>query len=259
MIKNQPGYSRTEWTIRALLLGLFLVVLVLKVYQPLSAKLYYSELYQDLYGRYRRGEFDTLLPVEMKSSVGVTPLAFEMWLKTEYKSRERLTRNATILGSIRANQKLREDNLTDIRTQAEMDLAPSLKDLADAQEAVQTTQDEILGLESQLKDIQKALLTRVEAIAAVDVKINSSRSANGFTTLIDRREAWADELSDLEQRERAAQLDCERAKARLQTQEEQVRRIQAVVDARSSVLSNAQKQVDDSRNQALEDIARRLI
>ena len=76
------------------------MLLVLKLYQPQAASVYYSEFCQDSYARYRSGQFDHRLPAAEKAlnNGDMTPLRFDEWLRSDYADYERDTRNATVLG-----------------------------------------------------------------------------------------------------------------------------------------------------------------
>jgi hypothetical protein len=264
-IKKQSGYTRTEWTVRAFLMGLFLMLLVLKLYQPHAAKVYYSEFCQDSYVRYRRGQFDHRLPDAEKAlnNGDMTPLRFDEWLRSDYADYERDTRNATVLGSINARRKLEEDTFKEVQTSAEADLAPLISDLDDAITEVTPLEEEFARVESELLGINQELREHQDAINAIDQAMAYPRAvgggAGGFVRALDTREAWRTGLVDLEKKRRAVELRREWAKVRLEAQRAEIGRIQAVIATRSTVLSSVEDHIADSRTRALNDIKTRSI
>jgi hypothetical protein len=265
-IAKQSGYARTEWTIRAFLLGLFLMVLVLKWYQPQTARVYYSEFCQDSYARYRRGQFDHRLPDAEKAlnNGDMTPLRFDEWLRSDYADYERDTRNATVLGSINARLKLEEDSFKAVQASAEADLAPCFSDLDDAITEVAPLEEEFATVESELVRINQELSEHQDAINAIDQAMAYPRAvgggAGGFVRrALDNREAWCTGLVDLEKKRRTAELRREWVKVRVETQRTEIERIQAEIASRSTVLTNVEEHITDSRTRALNDIKTRSV
>lgn len=258
-IKTQPGYTRTEWTIRGFLIGLFLMLVVLKLYQPHAAKIYYSEFCQDTYTRYRSGQFDGRLTQQEKvSNAGdMTPLRFDEWLYTDYTDYERETRGATMLGNILSRQKLEVDAIKGVASGAESDMAPLLQDLDQAQSEVESIGEEVMNAESEITAIAEHVTRHQEAIVALERALAYPRVVGGaehFVTALDTREAWRTGLADLEKQRGGADLRLQKAKARLAANREELGRIQAAIQSKASVLASAEERLNNARNRALNDI-----
>jgi hypothetical protein len=255
LIRTQPGYSWTEWTIRTLLLSLFLVLIVLKVYQPISAQIYYSEFCQDCYQLYLAGNLP-VMPLHTKGDKAIAELAFDMWLHSDYKDHQRYTRNATAISFIRASETLKEENLKQIQAVAESELAPLLVDLEEVQKQLSATEQEILESESDITATEVRISEHREAIETVDVAISKDPSPGGFAKGFKAMESWRTGLVDLEKTNRAALLSVQKAKTRLSTLQQQAKHIQDAIDSRADVLVLASRHIDDCRRQALDEIGR---
>lgn len=66
----RPEYQQTEVAIKAFLLFIFLGMVLLKLFEPSSVKLYLSEVLQQEYSRYLGGSFDHVLPEGERSHSG---------------------------------------------------------------------------------------------------------------------------------------------------------------------------------------------
>lgn len=253
IVRKQPGYTRTEWTIRALLFGLFVVLVVLKMYQPATARIYYSAFCQDCYILCLKGEFDEVLGQQKNRHW--TPISFDQWLKTQYKNHLLLSENTAIQAGIQTNRDLTEKNLREIQLLAESETAPLMADLEQAQVEVETTQEELRAIGSKLKVLEKEIAERQKAIEYVDAAIATPRSAGGFATALGQRETWTNELVNLEKEQTALTLNCDKITVRLVKQQDHVKGIQAAIEARASIITSAQEHINQSRNKALDDIA----
>jgi peptidoglycan hydrolase CwlO-like protein len=60
-LRKRPENRETEWAIRVFLAIVFLGVLLLKIFEPSSVRLYLSEVLQQEYSRYLAGAFDGML------------------------------------------------------------------------------------------------------------------------------------------------------------------------------------------------------
>jgi hypothetical protein len=76
----------TERAGQAFLGFLFVALVLLKLFEPRSVKVYFSEWLQDLYRQYQGGLFDPHLDFAERSigSAPMTPLRFEDWCLNTY-------------------------------------------------------------------------------------------------------------------------------------------------------------------------------
>jgi hypothetical protein len=68
-LRQRPETQATELAIRVFLFLIFSAMLLLKMFEPQSVRLYLSETLQQEYSRYRVGVFDGLLPASERSTM----------------------------------------------------------------------------------------------------------------------------------------------------------------------------------------------
>ena len=69
-LRKRPEHQQTELAIKAFLAFIFAGLLLLKLFEPYSVRLYFSEVLQQEYERYRAGAFDEVLPPPERSTAG---------------------------------------------------------------------------------------------------------------------------------------------------------------------------------------------
>lgn len=67
-LRKRPEHRQTEWAIKAFLGFIFAGLLLLKLFEPYSVRLYFSEVLQQEYTRYLAGAFDDVLPPSEQST-----------------------------------------------------------------------------------------------------------------------------------------------------------------------------------------------
>ncbi len=85
---DDPDYSGAQRALKAFLSFLFLGLVILKLFQPRSVSIYYSEQLQSLYTDYSQGKFDDYLDQHDRSRSGtaMTPQRFEEWCLSSYQA-----------------------------------------------------------------------------------------------------------------------------------------------------------------------------
>lgn len=73
-LRQRPEYQSTEFAIKAFLAFIFFGLLLLKLFEPTSIRLYLSEVLQQEYIRYLAGSFDDMLPDTERSRVKPSPM-----------------------------------------------------------------------------------------------------------------------------------------------------------------------------------------
>jgi hypothetical protein len=73
-LRQRPEYQSTELAVKAFLAFVFFGLLLLKMFEPTSIRLYLSEVLQQEYIRYLAGTFDDMLPDTERSSVRPSPM-----------------------------------------------------------------------------------------------------------------------------------------------------------------------------------------
>jgi hypothetical protein len=73
-LRQQPHYQGTELAVKGFLAFVFSGLLLLKLFEPISIRLYLSEVLQQEYVRYLAGTFDGMLPDTERSTVRPSPM-----------------------------------------------------------------------------------------------------------------------------------------------------------------------------------------
>ena len=74
-LRKRPEHQQTELAIKAFLAFIFAGLLLLKLFEPYSVRLYFSEVLQQEYERYRAGAFDEVLPPVERSTTEGSPMS----------------------------------------------------------------------------------------------------------------------------------------------------------------------------------------
>lgn len=91
-LRDRGALGRVELAIKVYLGMMFAGILILKLYEPRSARLYFSEILQQQYTQYLAGSFDHLLPETERSNRvpnGMSPQRFEQFLVSTAAARAR--------------------------------------------------------------------------------------------------------------------------------------------------------------------------
>lgn len=210
-LRANETYANAELAIRGFLAFLFLALIVLKLFQPASVSVYFSEILQDLNAQYRAGSFDSWLPPEERSyaRVGLTPLRFRTWCVENYRgirSEEETQRRLARTMSMRA---AREAELRTLRRNAEAESEPLRREIAAAEEALSLTRDGISRVQGALQASREALAARVRALESVSVTLRSGIGGDAFVRGAEAQAAVEREAAALRTtiREQEAELE----------------------------------------------------
>jgi uncharacterized protein DUF4407 len=216
-------YLVTERAVQAFLAFLFAALLLLKLFEPRSVSIYFSERLQALYRQYLGGLFDAQIePAERSAgSAPMTPLRFEDWCLSTYPSlREReaeavkasaraqfFAASVSELSAITASAVAEETALIEQLAAVEMrlqqvavDLGGAKRTLASAHAKLEEHKTYRTTLETGLKrpgspEALTAILTTISELEAATVSLASEKAA--ALTRLDTLEPM---LADLEQR-----------------------------------------------------------
>jgi len=216
-------YLVTERAVQAFLAFLFAALLLLKLFEPRSVSIYFSERLQALYRQYLGGLFDAQIePAERSAgSAPMTPLRFEDWCLSTYPSlREReaegikasaraqfFAASVSELGAITASTAAEESALIEQLAAVETKLQQVAVDLAGVKRALASTDAQLAEhktyretLEAGLKrpgspESLSSILTTIGGLDAATIIVSSENAAaqTRFDTLTPM-------LADLEQR-----------------------------------------------------------
>jgi hypothetical protein len=204
-LSADDAYANAELAIRAFLAFLFLALIVLKLFQPASVSVYYSELLQDLGAQYRAGAFDAWLPPEERSyaRVGLTPLRFRAWCADNYRSvradeeKERRLTHALALRNARASE------LRELRRATEAELQPLRSACAAEKEAIAALHDELRTVEGERSAMESELAARERALGSLASTMRGGIEGDAFLRAADAQSAVEREASALRESLRA--------------------------------------------------------
>lgn len=146
IMMDNPDYSGAKVALAVFLSFLFLGLLILKLFQPRSVAIYYSEQLQSLYTDYSQGKFDEHLDPHDRARVGapMTPQRFEEWALNSYKhvrgedERRRRTEEA-----IQTHERKMRTWVDDLRIQEDL--------LDERRKRYETISAEVIEIESRLQ------------------------------------------------------------------------------------------------------------
>lgn len=232
-LRADETYANAELAIRGFLAFLFLALIVLKLFQPASVSVYFSEILQDLNAQYRAGSFDSWLPPEERSysRVGLTPLRFRTWCVENYRgvrSEEERQRRLTRTLSIRT---AREAGLRTLRRNADADSEPLRRDVASAAEILAATQNEKARLSGELQASRSRLAELERSLESVGSTLRSGVTGDAFVRGAEAQAALERDAAALRATIRGEEAELERL-----TRQESARQA-ALTDARSRLAS----------------------
>jgi hypothetical protein len=169
MMQN-PDYSGVKVALAVFLSFLFLGLLLLKLFQPRSVAIYYSEQLQSLYTDYLQGKFEDHLDPHDRARTGahMTPQRFEEWCLSSYRLvREEDERRRRTEVTIQTHERKMRTWVDDLRMQEDL--------LDERRKRYDQISSEVMEIESRLQslniqaDLERRELARsnktLEAIA----------------------------------------------------------------------------------------------
>jgi hypothetical protein len=148
ILLDNPDYSGAQVALGVFLTFLFLGLLILKLFQPRSVAIYYSEQLQSLYTDYRQGKFDEHLDPHDRARTGapMTPQRFEEWCLHSYRQvrddDERRRRTELV---IQTHERKMRTWVDDLRLQEDL--------LDERRKRYDTISAEVIDIESRLQSL----------------------------------------------------------------------------------------------------------
>jgi hypothetical protein len=176
-ILAEDSYQNAELAVRAFLFFLFVGLLILKLFQPRSVEVYYSEQLQSLYRRYLGGAFDPVLePAERPDGTApMDALRFEDWCLNTYG----LQRNEESQRRARAQQlqefEERVETLKRVAEHSQSELDPIVERHRAGRFRVRELDEELESLRSDFDQDSSALEQQRGHLAAIDHNLRDGR------------------------------------------------------------------------------------
>ena len=146
IMMDNPDYSGAKVALAVFLSFLFLGLLILKLFQPRSVAIYYSEQLQSLYTDYSQGKFDEHLDPHDRARVGapMTPQRFEEWALRSYRQvRDEDARRRVTEETIQTHERKMRTWVEDLRLQEDL--------LDERRKRYETISAEVIEIESRLQ------------------------------------------------------------------------------------------------------------
>jgi hypothetical protein len=203
IMMDNPDYSGAKVALAVFLSFLFLGLLILKLFQPRSVAIYYSEQLQSMYTDYSQGKFDEHLDPHDRARVGapMTPQRFEEWALQSYKHvRGEDERRRRTEEMIQTHERKMRTWVDDLRIQEDL--------LDERRKRYETISAEVIDIESRLQalnisaDTERRELARsnktLEAIAQhiATGQIDDVRSVERGFAAQGKVQAQIDELEE---------------------------------------------------------------
>ncbi len=170
-LRTRPEFQSTELAIQTFLIFIFAGILLLKLFEPSSVRLYLSEILQQEFDRYRVGTFDALLPEGERStsaSYQMPPLRLyefltKVWYPTQRIQENDLDWRARVsatqlsikeLDSLRLEISNELDQAAARRNAALRKLEVAVQDMEDLQSAIAQLETDVEVFESRLVEVE---------------------------------------------------------------------------------------------------------
>jgi hypothetical protein len=244
-LTQNASYANAELAIRGFLAFLFLALIVLKLFQPASVSVYFSETLQDLYTQYRAGAFDAWVAREERSDgrAAMTPLRFRDWCNDSYRSIRSEDEQQRRLGRMFAARRTHEEELLRLRSQAEAECAPVRAEFEGAVAESTRLQDDLRAATSHVTHTREQLLRHEQALHSVAETIRSGVAAEAFGRAVDAHSTLERDVNATRERLRAQENERERLERQLQLHEARVAGIRARLASREAVLNGIETQL----------------
>jgi chromosome segregation ATPase len=148
LMMQNPDYSGVKRSLAVFLSFLFLGLLLLKLFQPRSVAIYYSEQLQSLYTDYLQGKFDEHLDQHDRARTGahMTPQRFEEWCLNSYRNvRDEDERRRRTEQTIHTHERKMRTWVDDLRMQEEL--------LDERRKRYDQISTEVMEIESRLQSL----------------------------------------------------------------------------------------------------------
>lgn len=145
---EDPDYSGAQTALAVFLSFLFLGLVILKLFQPRSVAIYFSEHLQSLYTDYTQGKFDEHLDPHDRARAGspMTPQRFEEWCLQSYRLvREEDERRRRTDQVIQTHERKMRTWMDDLRVQESL--------LDERRARYETISQEVVDIESRVQSL----------------------------------------------------------------------------------------------------------
>lgn len=254
-MEKSASFRATRRTIKAFLLFMFLGLVSLKLFQPESVRIYYSEHLQDAYTRMQAGLFDHRIDSrEHPAAGGMKPLRFADWYENDQQVRDVNDRLRDQTSLAMETLKAQEDAIRVLQGTLVADLSRFQNDLAAASKTRDDLEQQIIACRDELTATNAKIAEEQQQLDDFRYDLADQLSLRDQQLLVNGRSRTARQLA--EHRSAAARLSAQLATLtqRLDTTrmyEMQLKSSIASAESEATALSQA---LQNARRRRLADI-----
>jgi len=181
-LRKRPENRQTELAVKAFLVFIFAGILLLKLFEPSSVRLYLSEVLQQEYDRYLAGTFDELLPLTEKSTwnrSAMSPQRFYAFLVSVWTPARRLEEQNAETRARMAAAKESLGLLERMRKDAEADAEKARAEVQRLWKVADDANQSFAELESAIAAVREDVESLSRELVAIDAP-NTAGSSRAF-------------------------------------------------------------------------------
>lgn len=171
VLGQKPEFRSTQLAIKGFLLFIFAGLVLLKLFEPSSVRLYLSDVLQQEYGRYIAGTFDSMLPPTERSTNArfvMSPQRLYGFLVRVWMPARRLEADLANSQARRAAAEEQLDALDQIKVRINNELTQSANELKAVCESADEAKRSLTELYSAVKTVQADLAYFHSEVAALE-------------------------------------------------------------------------------------------
>lgn len=262
-LQQMPGYNSVRIPIYGFLVGIFLAIFALKVFQPRTALIYFSEQLQDAYIAYRAGLYDDLLPAKERSTTGfaMPPVRFEHWWMTSEVIRQRAAAFNDEAAMEGDRQRVTEEAIADMERRVAERLRPRLEE----RQRVETKVSELEDDEREHEAVVVALKTHVDArrtslrnldanLAMAEDEFQTTEDLERLNTLMRIKTKLAKDLLKAETDLGVSQMSLAATKNDLASARGDSERLAKIISEQAAALADAERRRATAHKEHLDQI-----
>lgn len=240
-LTQNATYANAELAIRGFLAFLFLALIILKLFQPASVSIYFSETMQDLHALYRNGAFDAwLTPAERRD---MPPLRFREWCTKTYRVIRDEDERQQRVSRAMAAARVREDELTRVRRSAETELSPIRGEHQEALGTLASLRDRTASVARELVAQQERVATQSRDLDGLIAMMNGGLTGEAFVRAVEARTALSSSLAASRGQVRETENVAAKLASEIDAQQSRVDELASRLAARESVVRTVDEQL----------------
>jgi hypothetical protein len=251
ILQKRPEYQSTELAIKAFLCFIFTGLLLLKLFEPHSVRLYLSDVLQQEYQRYLAGAFDEVLPAIEKSTSRLAAMSAQRlydFLVNVWAPARRVEERQTETRARGAAAKQSLDTLEDLQKKIDQEVRSARDEVQRVCAAADDASQSLNELRSAITAVTDDLTAfRAERASLGSDTTMDARSRLEYRTILDSRigeaeralQSYNDAMPVETEKFHRASAALKLVEARLQAKESELEATQKTIREVRSMLSTA--------------------